>query len=192
MTEKRSSKKILFLFCSILVLLLNSCNTDYEYSSNPCYLIYDNSIHQNSVIASAMTTYSGVFVTISKTIKSGVTNYHFTSNQGTSADVPFNAIDQKRSLILGYNNGIIVGYGNSIDGIFFAYDLQCPNCYNPNTLPSRNYPLNVSANGIATCNTCKRKYDLNNRGLIISGDKGNKLTRYYCTTTGAYGILTVN
>lgn len=190
--EKRLSRKILSLCSFILLWLLSSCNADYEYSNNPCYLVYDNSVHQNAVIASAMTTYSGVFVTISKTLKSGATYYHFSSNQGTSADVPFNAIDQKRTPIMGQNNGIIVGYGNSVDGIFYAYDLQCPNCYHSDAIPNKSYPLSVSSNGIATCSTCKRKYDLNNRGLVISGDQGKKLTRYYCTTTGAYGLLTVN
>ena len=104
-----------------------------------------------------------------------------------------NGIDARRTLILGYNNGIIVGYGSlNVPPIFYAYDRECPNCFDPNALPVKSKPLSVSTNGLATCKVCKRQYDLNNDGFVSSGDNGKRLTRYRANTTGPFGVLSVN
>ena len=81
-----------------------------------------------------MTPYSGVFTTVTHTMRGGARYFVFTSNQGTSSEKIFNSIDQKRTLKLGMNNG----------------------------------------------------------GNIVKGDGGNKLTRYRASTTGPYGVLSVN
>jgi hypothetical protein len=56
----------------------------------------------------------------------------------------------------------------------------------------KSYPITVNSSGIGTCSKCGRKYDLNNGGIISSGDGGKKMTRYRCGTTDAYGVLSVN
>ena len=161
-------RKIIFtistFILSLLTMMFSSCGeAEFEYSSAPCYLIIDNSLHHDATLASALTQYSGTYVTITITTKSGARYFSFTNN-----------------------------VGKHTESIFNAYDRECPNCFDPNMLPLKSRPLSVSENGIAKCGYCKRQYDLNNGGFISNGDKGKKLTRYSCHATGAYGILTVN
>ena len=190
-------RKIIFtistFILTLLTMMFSSCGeAEFEYSSAPCYLIIDNSLHHDATLASALTPYSGTYVTITITTKSVARYFSFTNNVGKHTESIFNAYDERRSLLLGYNGGLLAGFGNSVDGILYAYDRECPNCFDPNMLPLKSRPLSVSENGIAKCGYCKRQYDLNNGGFISNGDKGKKLTRYSCHATGAYGILTVN
>ena len=190
-------RKIIFtistFILSLLTMMFSSCGeAEFEYSSAPCYLIIDNSLHQDATLASALTQYSGTYVTITIITKSGARYFSFTNNVGKHTESIFNAYDERRNLILGYNGGLIVGYGNSIDGILYAFDRECPNCFDPNMLPLKSRPLSVSENGIATCSYCKRQYNLNIGGFICKGDKGKKMTKYNCPPTKPYGILSVN
>lgn len=190
-------RKIIFtistFILSLLTMMFSSCGeAEFEYSSAPCYLIIDNSLHQDATLASALTQYSGTYVTITIITKSGARYFSFTNNVGKHTESIFNAYDERRSLILGYNGGLIVGYGNSIDGILYAFDRECPNCFDPNMLTLKSRPLSVSENGIATCSYCKRQYNLNIGGFICKGDKGKKMTKYNCPPTKPYGILSVN
>lgn len=179
--------------CIIVNFLLFSCgDSQYEYSSRHSYLVLDNSAHQDPTLASAMTPYSGVFVAITLKNKGGAQYYQFTSNQGQSSESIFNAIDQRRTVLLGMNQGLIVGYSTWSDLTFYAYDRECPNCFNPDVVPIRSKALQMSSTGIATCQSCHRKYDLNSGGIVVDGDKGDKLVRYRAGTTGAYGVLNVN
>ena len=104
-----------------------------------------------------------------------------------------NALDSRRTLILGYNNGIIVGFGTlNNPATFYAFDRECPNCFDSQAIPIRSHPLSVGTNGMATCPTCKRQYNLNNDGFVAAGDNGKRLTRYMARTTGPFGVLSVN
>lgn len=135
----------------------------------------------------------GTFCTITKTMRGGAQCFDFTNSAGQTSSKNLNAIDTKRTLILGYNDGIIVGFGTlNNPAIFYAFDRECPNCFNPNDIPIRSKPLSVSTNGQASCAVCHRQYDLNNDGFISSGDSGKRLTRYRAATTGPFGVLSVN
>ena len=173
---------------------LSGCgDTENEFTSRHCYVVIDNSAHQDPTLAAAMTPYSGVFTTVTQIMKGGARYFHFASNQNTSSDAIFNAIDQKRTLILGQNDGIIVGYSRlSEPPELYAFDRECPNCYDDDRIPVRSYPLKTTSNGLAVCATCQRQYDMGNGGNIVGGDSGKKLTRYRAATTGSYGVLTVN
>ena len=104
-----------------------------------------------------------------------------------------NALDTKRTIILGYNEGIIVGYSAfGQPPSFYAFDRECPNCFDPSAIPIKSKPLSIDNSGLATCPACHRKYDLNNNGFIANGDDGKKLTRYHATTTGPFGVLAIN
>jgi len=177
-----------------MTLLVSCGDTVSEYSTAPCYLYIDNQTHNDAMLAQAMTQYSGVFVTITTTTQSGAQYFVFTNNQGGSSRVAFDAKDKLRQqngqLILGMNGGLIVGYGN-LSGEFYAYDRECPNCFDPNALPVRSYRLTVSSAGIATCANCHRTYDLNNGGIVAKGDGGKQMTRYPANKPGAYGVLQV-
>ncbi len=175
-------------FCGVAcaVAAFSGC-ADAEYSGYACRLVINNLNVNNMTLASAMTAASpGVFCRISK---QGTTRFMFESNQG---GVPtyalLNAIDQNSNWVIGIYNGIIVGFGN-LDGTFHAYDNQCPNCYPSTGLPR--YALSLGVDGKATCKSCKRVYDMNNNGLLVSGDQGKGLIKYRAATTGPFGVLSV-
>ena len=180
-----------------IVFALMACgeNIDYEYSNYHCNLAIDNNMHFDATLASAMNAFSpGIFTIIKPLYKNGVDYFYFKNNQGLDSEQPFKAIDQKNKshLCIGMNRGLIVGFGNlDTPAKFFAYDLQCPNCFDLNALPLRSYELTVNGTGIATCKTCRRSYNLNTGGNIVSGEKGKTMTRYRASTTGAYGMLRV-
>jgi len=179
----------------IALLLTAACGrVENEFTSAPCYLVIDNSLHQDATLATAMNALSpGIFCSIRHEVKTGADHFVFKNNQGAESSKKYNAIDMRRTYVIGMNNGLIVGFGN-LDNppIFYAYDNQCPNCFDPHAIPVRNYPLGMDANGIATCNTCKRKYNMNTGGNIVEGNSGSKLTRYRASTGGPLGVLGVN
>ena len=165
--------------------------TEYEYSHHRAYFIFDNSIHLEQCLSTAMNPMSpGIFCRISI---SGLNSYRFENNQGLTGQAVMTAVDQQRTVQLGtYNeSGVIVGYG-SLDNppTFYAYDAQCPNCYEKEKMPK--YQLTMNSSGKATCRQCQRAYDLNNGGIISQGAQGDKLIRYRATITGPMGILSVN
>lgn len=183
----------ILLLCT--ALLSAACGKiENEYSTIPCYLVIDNNLHRDATLASAMTPASpGVFCHIRQDIQAGVRCFVFKNNQGLESRKNFNAIDFRRSFLLGANNGLIVGFGNmDMPPVFYAYDNQCPNCFDPNAIPVLNRPLLMNVHGVASCNVCKRKYNMNTGGNIIEGADGKKLTRYRAVAKGAYGVLSVN
>lgn len=183
---------VLLAFCA---LLPTACgDAENEFTIGACYFVFDNSVHQDATLASAMNIMApGTFCTITKTMRGGAQCFDFTNSAGQTSSKNLNAIDTKRTLILGYNDGIIVGFGTlNNPAIFYAFDRECPNCFNPNDIPIRSKPLSVSTNGQASCAVCHRQYDLNNDGFISSGDSGKRLTRYRAATTGPFGVLSVN
>jgi hypothetical protein len=183
-----------------LVLLLSlgaflACGkAEYEFSSVPCYFIYDNSTHLDPTLASALNQNApGIFCYISQSSKSGATYVNFSTNQGLSSSQAKTALDNKYTYLLGLNNGIIVGYGNlSSPAILYAYDHQCPNCASTSSAYSPKYPLTMTTDGKAKCAKCGRIYDMNNGGVISDGDSGNKMTRYRVSSAGPLGLLRVN
>ena len=104
-----------------------------------------------------------------------------------------NAKDEKRPQVVGQNDCIIVGYSMlESTAVFYAFDAECPNCFMSDQMDFRSYRLQMSSSHIASCNACRRKYDLGNGGMIIEGENGKKLIRYRAATTGPYGVLSVN
>lgn len=192
-------KAVAFLsFYLFTFLLFAACDSDdYTYSDFHCNLYIDNGTHQDATLASAMNPLSpGVFCRISYDAASR--SYAFSSNQGMSSTSVFNAEDTRRGNEgkIGMSNGLIVGYGNlstTTSGAyeFYAFDVQCPNCFDYNAIPMRSYPLTMSSAGIATCANCKRQYNMNTGGNCTN-DSGKGMTLYRATTTGALGVLFVN
>lgn len=184
-------KKYTYYIIALLALFVSCDDAEFEFSSDSCYFIFDNSANRSPMLGTAMNSLSpGVFC------HAAVSGRYFVFNTNTAPGqterVAFNAVDEHRTLILGaYNeSGILVGYGNlNSPAIFYAYDNQCPNCYKESNLPR--YGLTMDTTGKATCKSCKRVYDMNNGGIISSGDPGDKLIRYRCSTTGPTGVLSV-
>ncbi len=171
---------------------------DYTYSSYHCNLVIDNATHNDATLASAMNMMSpGVFCKI--TYNNSKKAYVFTNNQGQSSSTPLTAPEIERlgrTSRVGLNNRLIVGYGNlstSKEGgyVFYAFDAECPNCFDFNAIPLRSYPLTMTTAGIAECANCKRQYNMNTGGNCIN-NTGKSLTTYRAASSGALGTLTVN
>ena len=191
--------KQLFSYLLLLTsyLSLTSCNAEGEYSMWPCRFTYDNSLHLDATLASAMNIDSrGVYCRIWESSMGGLV-LHFQSSQGGDATYqPVTEMERLSNYILGLNNGIIVGFqtmNTQPYGGFVAYDAQCPNCVRRenNTINPR-FPVSMSPSGIASCGVCGKKYDLNNGGLVQNGEAGDVgLQKYLATTTGPHGFLSV-
>lgn len=182
------TRKVL-TFIMLCFMMLQSCTTETTFTNYPCYLVLDNGIHNDPTLASAMNALSpGVFCTIvdNETAK----QYEFRSNYGASSVTKFNGIDERRTRALGMNNALIVGFG-TLTGEFYAYDRECPICFDPQAVPVRSKPLATSADGLAACPVCKRKFDMNNGGNCVTEGGVGGLRRYRCMTTGPMGVLNV-
>lgn len=192
--KKKIGERIIIL-SALFMLIACKDVIDYEYSNYHCNLTIDNSVHLDATLASSMNALSpGVFTTIKPLYRDGVYYFHFRNNQGLESKKQFNAIDERLQsyLRVGMSNGLIVGFGNlDTPAHFYAYDLQCPNCFDIDALPQHNYELMVTGTGIATCKTCHRSYNLNTGGNIVSGERGKTMTRYRASTTGPNGVLHV-
>ena len=194
MMRKSMKKRGMTLLLLSLLLGIMACgDIQNEFTSKRCFVLFDNGIHLNAVLAGAMTPNSGIYVRITLTVKDGARCFLFENNQGQSSTSKLNAKDEKRPQVVGQNDCIIVGYSMlESTAVFYAFDAECPNCYMSDQMDFRSYRLQMSTSHIATCNTCKRKYDLGNGGMIIEGENGKKLDRYFAKSTGPYGVLSVN
>lgn len=181
----------------IIALLLSACNAEGEYSTWPCRFGYDNSLHLDPTLSSAMTPDArGVFCRIWESTNGG-RYLNFQSNQSSQVTSQIESdMERMAGFVLGLNNGIIVGfqtYNTQPYGGFVAYDVQCPNCVRRenNTLNPK-FPVTMSTSGIAICGKCQKQYDLNNGGIIQNGEKDDVgLQKYLATTTGPFGYVSV-
>lgn len=185
-----TSLKVFLLAAPLLV----ACSADsFDFSSLHAYFVFDNSVHQDPTLQSALNPMSpGVFCRIHEGSEGGALFIYFESNQSNkTTKAKENADDLRRTRAIGVYNktGVIVGYGNlSSPATLYAYDSQCPECYAKTNMVA--YKLSINSKGFATCANCKREYDLNNNGICKTG--GKKLIKYRATSTGALGVLSIN
>jgi len=165
---------------AVAALLASNCgDASSEYSDYPCRFVFSIPHHAHSAALQSAVSTTGVFCKVTKILKGGAEYFRFTTNHGLSDDVIFTAEDKRATVALGMNKALWFGYGN-LDNppVFYGYDSECPNCFVPDRIPVRSHPLDVSTAGLASCPTCKRKYNMNTGGNIVEGDKGKPLTRY--------------
>lgn len=191
-----ANNKILSFCLALLTAVFSGCADDgYEYDDYHCNLTIDNSVHLDNTLAASMNPMvPGIFCKISYTLKGGAKWFVFENNANQSSESIFNAVDDRLNshLRIGKQNALIIGYGNAgSPARFYAYDGQCPNCFDLNKIPLREHRLTLSFGGIVTCPTCHRQYDLNAGGYITKGDDGNMLKPYRAETTGPNGVLHV-
>ena len=185
--------------CFALVAVLSACQAESEYSTWPCRFAYDNSIHQDATLASAMdVNVPGLFCLITESVRGGVKYLNFKTNYNTTSSLAESEAEKRAEYILGLNNGIIVGFQNSqLDefgrAMFVAYDVQCPNCVRQSgNTSSPNYGVTMDDKGLATCGKCGRCYNLNNGGIVQNGQEGDTgLEKYAAATSGPFGHVSV-
>ncbi len=188
-----------YSFLLLPLLLLAGCSAEEEFSEWPCRFSYNNEIHGNATLASALDKDSrGVFCLITESTRGGVKYINFQNSSGQKSEPVAETYEEAQAqFILGLNNGIIVGFQtlntDSPNGGFMAYDQQCPNCVrNENNTVNPNYRIQMSDNGIATCGKCGKKYDLNNGGIILNGNKDDTgLEKYVANTLGPFSWVSV-
>ncbi|SFO98731.1 hypothetical protein [Prevotella sp. tf2-5] len=189
--NKLTSYLLLLASC----FLLSSCGAEQEYSSWSCRFIFNNGTYLDQTLGAAINpTIPGIFCKVTEQSKGGTRYLIFENNQGASSQHQMMAEELRQNLRIGQNNGIIVGVQN-FDG-FTAYDLQCPNCARrENNYVTPYYPvtLDKKGSGIVTCSKCGDQYDLNNGGLLVKGQEGDKgLERYRnARTEGPTGRVVV-
>ena len=178
--------------------LLAACSADEEYSTHACRFTYNNMIHNDATLASAMNNSSrGVFCLISENTRAGVRYLVFENNLGQTSKQQETAEEVEAKFILGLNNGIIVGFQtlntDGANGGFVGYDVQCPNCVSrTNNTANPNFRVTMESSGIATCSKCDKKYDMNNGGIILNGEEGDRgLDKYVASTSGPFGVVSV-
>ena len=178
--------------------LLAACSADEEYSTHACRFSYNNMIHNDVTLASAMDANSrGIFCLITEYTRAGVRYLVFENNLGQTSKQQETAEEVEAKFILGLNNGIIVGFQTlnteGTTGGFVGYDVQCPNCVRrENNTVNPNYRVKMESSGIATCTKCGKKYDMNNGGIIQNGEEGDRgLDKYVASTTGPLGVVSV-
>lgn len=167
--------------------LATGCGGDPTFSRYPCRFVFDTQQHAvSSALLSATNALSpGVFCRVSTVMKGGASYYRFASTGGVTDDVIYTAVDQRTTVTLGMNNGLVFGYGSlSSPTTLYAYDTECPNCFDPNAVPVRAHTLTIGTTGVAVCPTCHREYDMNSGGNITKGERGKGLTRYQTAWDG--------
>ena len=189
---KSMMTKIRCLLALLVCFVLGGCgDSEFEFSGHHAFFVFDNSLHLDPTLSSAMNAMSpGIFCRIS--IKSAG-RVNFDNNQGQSSQVTLSALEQQSHKMLGVYNesGLIVGFATLSQPVTFcAFDAQCPNCYEETMMPR--YMLTMDTTGKVSCKNCGRTYDMNNNGIISSGGNGKKLIRYRATTNGPFGLIRID
>ena len=169
----RNIFRLLTVGCCLLFGV--SCqNTDYTFSSLPAKFIFENAYQAPALFTACNSMGEFCTITYSKDGKQFV----FKGSAKEPSYVNLTALAGYTGFRLGLS-GLIVGLPNipeigKTESQVVCFDLACSNCYNDYNITK---PLIVTE-GTATCNSCKRTYDLNNTGFVTKGDAGKPLFRY--------------
>lgn len=162
--------------CAVVLATLaaaTSCTEgDTLYCKFPARFVVDNiySVPQLYTACNSM----GQFCTIRAVNQ----QYIFSDSKG-STPVNQTALGNYSGFYMGLS-GFIVGLpyipemGHDFSQVV-CFDLACPNCYQDFNITKR---MTLQADGTVRCGSCSRTYDLNNQGLVSSGEPGRRLYRY--------------
>ena len=189
-------KKILFRLTLIVVaaLMLPSCNNvEDTFCKFPCRFMFNTQRHGISLALNTMTSTPGVFCHVSRVLHKGVSYYRFQNSENQCDSVIFTQEDNLTTVHIGVNNGLIIGFGTfDIPPVFYAYDVQCRNCFDPEAIPVKDYTLSMLSGGLARCKACGRIYNLNTGGNVTQGTAGKNLWRYSNASCNAMVVNVVN
>lgn len=176
------------------VLLLSSCTeVENTYCRFPCRFVFNMQRHGISLALNTMASTPGVFCDVSRVLHKGASYFRFATNHQQCDSVIFTQEDALSTVLIGVHNGIIIGFG-AFDSppIFYAYDAQCRNCFDPDAIPVKDYRLSMNTAGMATCKACGRSYNLNTGGNVVSGPSGKNLWRYQQASCNTVAVSVVN
>lgn len=108
--------------------------------------------------------------------------------------ISLTALQGYQGFILGVGGGLIIGLPMIPEMLqnesrVVCYDLCCPNCYHNDNICKQ---MTLNADGTSSCSKCQRNYDLNNQGIIVEGEAGKSLFRYYVNYYPPTQTLTVD
>ena len=188
------AKRIVSLCVLLLLIIGVGCSGDeFKYTTKHANFVFDTRLHGAlRSIGNSLRQCWRVLLCI-RTLSGGQRSFRFDNHQGLVDVVPFNAIDARQTQIIGQNNLLIIGYGNlDTPAPFFAYDGECPHCFDNNAIPLKSYPLSVNSTGIAQCKTCKRAFNLNTGGNMIQGEGRYRLVVYRASNTPKEVVIVKN
>ena len=168
---------------TLAVITLSSAGVLFQ-ACGPAYDMYCN-IHARFVVSNVLSvsptlsrscTSLGEFCTVTNPVRDAL-RLHFKSI-GTSDTYNKSAL-QDRTVVLGLG-GLIVGLPSIAEQLeqepkVVCFDLTCPNCYNDYNI---SHLMQYTRLGYVDCTSCNRSYDLNNLGIVSSGEAGRSLFRY--------------
>lgn len=174
------------------LLTLFSCQkAESEYTTSQCYFAFNFSYHNASRLLSVVNAYETYAIVHTEPL-SGKAYRVVTDIYGTDAthDDITTAEETQRTRIVGLSNGLIIGC-SSLDQTLYAFDRQCPNCYQASGLTAA--PLQWADNSYTVkCNKCGRQYSLTNGGVISAGEPGSRLLRYRVSTDKSTYLIIQN
>ena len=162
-----------FVPALLSVVAFTACeNADSTYCSLPAKFVFENA-YQAPALYTACNS-MGEFCTITHPPGG---QFVFKGTSVTSS-VPLTAVVGYAGFDLGLS-GLIVGLPNipeigKTESQVVCFDLACPNCWEDYNFAKQL----VIKEGMATCASCKRTYNLNNTGFITKGEAGRPLYRY--------------
>lgn len=152
----------------------SSCqDADYTYCNLPAKFVFENAYQAPALYTACNSMGEFCTVTFSRDGKQFVFK-----GSSTTSNVPLTAVVGYGGFVLGLS-GLIVGLPNipevgKTESQVICYELACSNCYEDYNITK---PLALK-DGTATCNSCRRVYDLNSTGLVTQGTAGRPLYRY--------------
>ena len=179
-------RKTLIITLLLSLLTTMSCQkAENEYTSSQCYFSFNASYHNASRLLSVVNAYETYAFVYTQPLN-GKAYRVVTDIYGTDAtyDDITTAEETQRTRIVGLSNGLIIGR-SSLDQTLYAFDRQCPNCYQQSGLTAA--PLQwASKSYTVKCTKCGREYSLANGGVVSAGETGSRLMRYRITFDGTY------
>ena len=173
---------LLFPLSSFL-LFLTSCEAEAPVSRKyVCRFVFSYKDHATSLLfAAAQNPGTYVYVTTKGDGKNSVRHVYVNSNDGKTPqedNIISTDLENYTSYVLGASNSIGLFIGTTNFNGLWAYDRACPNC---TSLQAMNWTGNRQQ---VICPRCQRTYELET-GVIISGDEGSSLMRYFCSFDGS-------
>ena len=164
------------IFLVSIFLLFTSCNDDLvsnKYCNLPARFTFSPVSSISQLNSSCNNPGEWCTITLSGN------KFYFTKSDGSQGEANRTAIEGYTGFYMGLS-GFIVGLPNIPEmgesvSVVTCYDLACRNCYDNFSVTKR---MTLQESGYAQCPSCNRTYNLNNTGIVSSGDAGKPLFRY--------------